>query len=238
VLRFLLLALISLLTATAHGDDTIDAKIADTTIKIPLPAGMADLPKDAETTKELADLTPQDKALLRACVQADLLDPTKPQDPAANQTHAYVFAFKDHPEDIYSGDFIEFVEKVSDKAAHGMLQSENSSFDFEETKNRLDSFQKDSGIAMQPDGAFYSLGMVSRSGGCVSFMTAQYITVSEGGKSHREKCLSVQAYLLLNKKLVLTLTTIMGPTVFSDEILPLKHAAEKFQIALQQLNDE
>jgi hypothetical protein len=232
--RLLLPVLIVFLIAPCRGDDTIVVKIGNTGIKIPLPVGMADMPKD---DKGLADLTPPDQVLLRACVQADLLDPTKPHDPLANQMHAYVFAFKDVPQDIYSGDFIEFVEKVADTAAHGMLESENSSFDFEETKNRLDAFQKDTGITMQPDGAFYSLGMVSRSGGCVSFMTAQYVTVTEEGKSHREKCLTVEGYLLLNNKLVLTLTTLIGPTVFSNDILPLKHAAEHFQIALQQMND-
>jgi hypothetical protein len=117
-----------------------------------------------------------------------------------------------------------------------VLESANSSFDFEETQKRLADFQKDTGIAMQPDGALYSLGMVSRSGGCVSFMTAQYVTVIEGGKPVREKCLTVQGYLLLNNKVVLVLTTLNGPAILSSDILPLKHAAEKFQIALQVLN--
>jgi hypothetical protein len=150
--------------------------------------------------------------------------------------NAYVYALKDVQQDIYSGNFLELVDKIANSAVPGVLKSANSSFDFEETKKRLDAFEKDTGVAMQPDGALYSLGVVSRSGGCVSFMTAQYVTVNVGGKPRREKCLTVEGYLLLNSKLVLTETTLMGPTVFSNDIRPLKHAAEYFQIALQELN--
>ncbi len=137
---------------------------------------------------------------------------------------ACVYSFKDVHEDIYSGDFIDFVGRVSNGAVHTILRAANSSFDFEEMQKRLDSFQKDTGIAMQPDGALYSLGMVSRSGACVSFMTAHYVTVTRDGKTVREKCLTVEGYLLLNNKVVLVLTSLQGPTILKSDILPLKHA--------------
>jgi hypothetical protein len=219
------------------ADDTLVSQIANTSIKIPIPAGMVEAPNDPETAKVLADITPTGCVLLRAFLEDKVVHPTKTPGSSDNSMQIGVFALKDVPQDIYSGDFIDLVEKVSETAAHGMLESPNSSFDFEETKNRLDAFQKDTGIALQPDGALYSLGMVSRSGGCVSFMHAQYLTVVEDGKSQRDKCVTVEGYLLLNSKLVCVLTSLMGPTVFSSDILPLKHAAEKFQIALQELND-
>ena len=236
MLRFLPIFLAVLLMLPARADEPLVVKIANADIKIPLPAGMVDMPKDPETTKALADLTPPDQVLLRACIEAAAVDPTKPQDPSANIMHADVFELKEVQQDIYSGDFIDLVGKIADTAVHGVLESANSSFDFEETQKRLADFQKDTGIAMQPDGALYSLGMVSRSGGCVSFMTAQYVTVVVAGKPQREKCLTVQGYLLLNNKLVLVLTSLQGPTLLRSDILPLKHAAEKFQIALQVLN--
>jgi hypothetical protein len=195
---------------------------------------MVDVPPD--DAKVVNDLTPDDCELLRACIEADVLDRTKPRT-SANQMEARVFSMKDAQQDIYSGDFIDFVGRVSNDALHGVLRSANSFFDFEETQKRLDAFQKDTGIAMQPDGALYSLGMVSRSGGCVSFMTAEYVTVVEDGKPVREKCMAVEGYLLLNKKAVLVLTLLQGPNILSSDILPLKHAAEKFQIALQEIND-
>jgi len=232
--RFLPLFLAVLLTLPARADEPLAVKIANTEIKIPLPAGMVDVPP--EDAKEVNDLTPTDCELLRACVEADALDRTKPHDPTANFMDACVYSLKDVHEDVYSGDFIDFVGRVSNDAVHGVLRSATSSFDFEETQKRLDAFQKDTGIAMQPDGALYSLGMVSRSGGCVSFMTAHYVTVVQDGKSTREKCLTVEGYLLLNNKVVVVLTTLQGPTLLNSDILPLKHAAEKFQIALQEIN--
>jgi hypothetical protein len=235
MLRFLLVAFAVLLAMPAHAGEPLTVKIANADIKIPLPAGMTDWP--TEDIKAVTDMTPTDCVLLRACIEADLLDRTKPHDPSGNQMESCIYYFKDHPEDIYSGDFIDFVGTVASDAAHSVLRSANSYFDFEEMQKRLDAFQKDTGIAMQPDGALYSLGMVSRSGGCVSFMTAHYVTVVEDGKPVREKCLTVEGYLLLNNKVVIVLTSLQGPTILNTDILPLKHAAEKFQIALQVLNN-
>ena len=229
------LFLVMMLILPARADDLLTVKIANADIKIPLPAGMVDYPP--EDAKSVNDLTPTDCELLRACIEADVLAPSKPHDPSASRMEACVYALKDHPEDIYSGDFIDFVDRVAHDAIHSVLQAANSSFDYEEMQKRLDAFQKDTGVAMQPDGALYSLGMVSRSGGCVSFMMAHYVTVVRDGKPVREKCLTVQGYLLLNKKVVLVLTSLQGPTILDTDILPLKHAAEKFQIALQVLND-
>jgi len=232
--RLLPVMLAVLLILPSRADEPLTVKIANADIKIPLPAGMVDVPP--EDAKVVNDLTPTDCELLRACIEADVLDRTKPHDPSANQMEARVYSLKDVHEDIYSGDFIDFVGKAAHEAAHSVLQSANSYFDYEETQKRLDAFQKDTGIAMQPDGALYSLGMVSRSGGCVSFMTACYITVVRDGKPVREKCLTVEGYLLLNGKMVLAVTMLQGPTLLSSDILPLKHAAEKFQIALQEIN--
>ena len=234
MLRFLPIFLAVLLMQPARADQLLTVKIANADIKIPLPSGMVDVPP--EQAKVVNDLTPDDCELLRACIGADVIDRTKPRAPSANQMEARVYSLKDVHEDIYSGDFIDFVGHVAHDAIHSVLLSANSSFDYEETQKRLDAFQKDTGIAMQPDGALYSLGMVSRSGGCVSFMTAQYVTVIEDGKPVREKCLTVEGYLLLNNKVVLVLTMLQGPTLLRSDILPLKHAAEKFQIALQVLN--
>ena len=231
-----LAAAILLLGFRAQADEPLVAQIGNANIKIPLPAGMAEMPQDAQTVKMLDDMTPEGCVLLRACIESDALDPAQPQGQRANTRECSVFAFKDVQQDIYSGDFLNFVGKVANTAVHGVLESENSYFDFEETQKRLDQFQKDTGIALQPDGALYSLGMVSRSGGCVSFMTAEYLTVTRAGKMAREKCVTVEGYLLLNNKLVLVLTSLSGPNIFSSDLLPLMHAAEKYQIALQILN--
>jgi hypothetical protein len=232
--RLFLAILVVLLGLPGRGDDTTTATIGNTAIKIPLPAGMVDVP--AFEAKAFADMTPTGCVLLRGCIEASAVDRTKPHDPNANVMYSGIYSLKDTTQDIYSGDFIDFVGRVSDDAVHGVLQSANSSFDFEEMQKRLADFQKDTGVAMQPDGALYSLGMVSRSGGCVSFMTAHYVTVTEAGKPERDKCLTVQGYLLLNNKVMLVLTSLMGPAIFNTDILPLKHAAEKFQIALQENN--
>jgi hypothetical protein len=234
MLRSLPVILAVLLMLPVRADEPLTVKIANADIKIPLPVGMVDYP--VEDAKAVNDMTPTDCELLRACIEADVLDRTKPHDPSANVMDACVYSLKDVHEDIYSGDFIDFVSRTSNVAVHGVLRSANSSFDFEEMQKRLDAFQKDTGIAMQPDGALYSLGMVSRSGGCVSFMTARYVTVVQDGKPVREKCLTVEGYLLLNNKVVVVLTTLQGPAILNSDILPLKHAAEKFQIALQILN--
>jgi len=223
-----------LLVLPAQADEPLVAKIGNADIKIPLPAGMVDFP--SEGMKAINDLTPTNCELLRACIDSGALDRTKPHDPSVLWKEARVFSLKDVQQDIYSGDFIDFVGRVSNEAVHSLLRSPNSSFDFEETQKRLEAFKQDTGVAMQPDGALYSLGMVSRSGGCVSFMTAHYVTVTEDGKSVREKCVEVEGYLLLNNKAVLVATLIQGPNILSSDLLPLKHAAEKFQIALQVLN--
>lgn len=232
--RLLPVLFIALLVLPTRGDEPMSAAIAGTAIQIPLPAGMIDAPPDY--AKALADMTPTNCTQLRGCIEADWVNPTKPQEPNANMMSACVYSLNDAPQDIYSGDFIDFVGQVANDAVHGVLESANSCFDFEETQKRLAAFQKDTGVAVQPDGALYSLGMVSRSGGCVSFMTAHYFTTTVAGKTERDKCITVQAYLLLNKKVVLVLTSLDGPTILSGDILPLKHAAEKFQIALQILN--
>jgi hypothetical protein len=45
------------------------------------------------------------------------------------------------------------------------------------------------------------------------------------------------AYLLLKSKVVIVITTLMGPTILHGDLLTLKHAAEKYQIDLQLLNN-
>jgi hypothetical protein len=234
MLRFLPVVFAALLALPAHAGEPLIVKIANADIKIPLPTGMIDVPE--WHAKAVNDLTPTGCELLRACAETARFDNMKPHDPSANWMEARVFSLKNEQANIYSGDFIDFVDRVSNHAMHSLLRAPNSSFDYEETQKRLAAFQSDTGIAMQPDGALYSLGMVSRSGGCVSYMHAHYVTVVHDGNPVREKCLTVQGYLLLNNKVVLVLTMLQGPNILDSDILPLKHAAEKFQIALQVLN--
>jgi hypothetical protein len=138
---------------------------------------------------------------------------------------------------IDSGTFIDFVQRQALEVTHGVLLSQDSGFDFVETQKRLDDFQKDTGIGMQDASDVYSLGMVSRSDACIAFMTAQYVNVTEKGKTQREKCISIYAYVRLKQKVVVIQTQMIKPLILHDDIRTLKHAAEKYQLDLQFLNN-
>lgn len=235
--RFLIPVLVALGWIPLWADDTQVVKIADTEIKLTLPSGMLDLPKDDPLVKAARGLVPPDCIPLRDCVTAAALDPTKPEDPADDMMSVHVFALKDTPQDIDSGIFIEFVEDVARKAMHGVIESKDSPFDYDETQKRLDKFQTDTGIGLQADSDVYSLGMVSRSVACVSHMTAQYVNVTYKGKSERLKFVSVVAYIRLRKKIVIVVTCLNKNTILQDELRLLKHTAEHYQCDLQLLNN-
>jgi hypothetical protein len=198
---------------------------------------MVDMPKDDPMVKAFADLTPPDCILLRSCVSSDALDPTNEPDPSKDIVTSRTFAMKDALMDIDSDNFIDFVERTAIKASHGVLYSQASGFDYVEMEKRLDQFQKDTGIGIKEDGDVYSLGMVSRSDACVAYMEAEYITVTFAGKTQRDECVSVVAYVHLRKKVLIAVTSLTKPTIFHDNMRALKHTAEKYQIALQILNN-
>lgn len=235
--RFLILALVGIAWIPLRADDTQAVKIADTEIKLSLPTGMLDMPKDDPMTKAAQALVPPNCISLRDCVTAAALDQTKPEDPSDDLMSIHVFALKDTPQDIDSGIFIDFVEDVVRKAMHGVLESKDSSFDYDETQKRLDKFQKDTGVTLQADSDYYSLGMVSRSVACVSYMTAQYVNATYQGKTERLKCVSVVAYIRLRKKVVIAVTSLNKNTILQDELRTLKHTAEHYQCDLQLLNN-
>jgi hypothetical protein len=79
--------------------------------------------------------------------------------------------------------------------------------------------------------------MVSRSYACVSYMEAQYVNMTADGKTVRRKNVSIIAYLLLKKKVVLVITSLTKDTVLHDDLGILMEAAEKYQLDLQVLNN-
>jgi len=192
MLRCLTLALLVLSWLPAQADDILTVKIGNTEIKLPCPPGMVDMPKDDPMTKAISDLVPSDCQLLRNCISSEALDATKAPAPSKDIMNSHTFAMKDALMDIYSGDFIDFVERVAIKASHGDLSPQYSGFDYVEAQKRLDQFQKDTGIGIQEDSDVYSLGMVSRSDACVAYMEAQYVNLTFQGKTQREKCVSVR----------------------------------------------
>jgi hypothetical protein len=235
--RCLVLALLVLLGSLARADTNVTARIGATDIKLSTPAGMVDMPNDDITAKAMADLTPPDSVLLHAFVSSEAVDTTKPSDPDANIMTTHIYALKDAPMDIDSGFFIDFVAKVANDATHSVLVSQYSGFDYDDAQKRLDQFAKDTGVGIKQDGDVYSLGMVSRSDACVSYMEAQYLTVTEKGKTERVQCVSVVGYLRLNQKAVVVITSMTKPTILQDDLRTLKHAAERYQLDLQILNN-
>ena len=151
MLRYLIFAAFAIVCLPLRADDTQVVKIADTEIKLSLPTGMLDMPKDDPLVKAAQALVPPNCVSLRDCVTASDLDRTKPEDPSEDIMSVHVFALKDTPQDIDSGIFIDFVENVVRKAMHGVLESKDSPFDYDETQKRLDKFQKDTGIGFQAD---------------------------------------------------------------------------------------
>ena len=237
MLPCLILALLVLFWLPAQADDILTVKIGETEIKLSCPPGMVDMPKDDPTAKAIADLVPSDCQILRSCISSDALDATKAPDPSENIMNSRTFAMKDALMDIYSGDFIDFVDRVAIKASHSDLSSQYSGFDYVEAQKRLDQFQKDTGIGIQEASDVYSLGMVSRSDACVAYMEAQYVNLTFQGKTERVKCISVVAYVRLNKKVLIAVTSLNKPLILQDDIRTLKHTAENYQLALQFLNN-
>jgi len=235
--RRLTLFLLALLVLPVQADDTIPVKIGDVEIQLSRPAGMVDIPKDSVDAKAVADLTPPDCILLRTCISSDALDNTKAPDPSADIMTSRVFVIKEVQMNIDSGSFIDFVQQQAFQVSHGILISQDSCFDFVETQKRLDDFQKDTGVKMEDTGDIYSLGVVSRSYACIAFMTANYMNSTENGKTQRLKCISVYSYVRLKEKVVVILTSLIKPLILHEDIRTLKHAAEKYQLDLQFLNN-
>jgi hypothetical protein len=235
--HFLTILLLALGGLTAFADDILTVKIGDTNVQLCCPVGMVDMPKDDPIVKALVDLVPPNCQLLRSCISSEALDTTKAPDPSQDIITSQTFAMTDALMDIDSGDFIDFVDRVSIKASHGDISSEMSGFDYVEVQKQLDQFQKDSGVGIRDDGDLYSLGMVSRSDACVSYMEAQYQTLTYQGQKERDKIVSVVGYLRLNKKVLIAVTSIRKPYISQADLRTLKHAAEKYQLALQFLNN-
>jgi hypothetical protein len=244
MLRPFAFALAALSCWFTRADDTIpvvavsaSVKIGNTDIKLSMPPGMVEMPKDNPITKAVEDLVPADCVTLRNCISSDGLDLTQPPDPTKNIMTSATLAMKSALMDIDSGDFVDFVDRVAVEASHGDLRSKDSAFDYVESQSRLDKFQQDTGIGVQDDSDVYSLGMVSRSYGCVSYMEAQYVNATFQGKTERLKCVSVVAYLRLQKKVVITVTSLTKLLILHDDLRKLKEAAEKYQMDLQILNN-
>ena len=235
--RFLAVALVIVSIPVYAAEDTLTVKIGASDIKLYCPSGMVDMPKDDPLVKALGDLTPPDCVLLRSCVSSEALDTTKPLDPDADILNSQTYSMTDATMDVDSGNFIDFVAEVANHAAHGVLVSQYSGFDYDDAQKRLDQFAKDTGVGVKQDGDVYSLGMVSRSVACVSYMEAQYLNVTFQGKAQRVQCVSVVGYVRLNKKVVVVVTSLTKPTILQDDLRTLKHAAEKYQVDLQFLNN-
>lgn len=218
-------------------------KVGGTDIKLSNPQDMVEVAKDDPLNKVIKDLMPSDCLLLRSCISSEAYDPVKAQDAETNPMTAVnimtsqTYALKEVQMDITFGNFIDCVQQISAWVSHGILWSKDSSFDYVETQKRLAQFQKDTGARVKEDTDLFSLGLVSRSDACVAFMTAQYINVTEEGKTKRIQCVSDEAFILLNKKVVLVETSLNKNVVYPEDILALKKAAEKYQIALQILNN-
>jgi hypothetical protein len=146
-------------------------------------------------------------------------------------------SIKEAQMDVNYGNFIELVQRVAFQASHPVLWSQDSPIDYVETEKRLDQFQKDTGVDMKDDSNLFSLGMVSRSDGCVAFLTAQYLKTTYQGKAERPQCVSVVAYILVNKKVLVAITSLTREGIGHKDIRALMQEAEKYQFQLQLLNN-
>jgi hypothetical protein len=237
MLRHFAFAALALASLPTWADDTKVVQIGTTNIKLSLPKDMLDIPSDDPMAKAAQNLVPPDCIPLRDCISAFALDPTKPDDPSQDVMSSHVYALKDAPMDIDSGIFIDFVEDTARKAMHGVFESKDVAFDYDAMQQRLDKFKEATGVNLQIDSDVYSLGMVSRSVACVSYMNAQYVNETYKGKTVRVKCVSVVAYIRLQKKVVVVATCLNKNTILQDELRTLKHAAEHYQCDLQLLNN-
>ena len=231
------LSVFALLCLRVEAGSILTINIDGAEIKLPNPRGMVDVPKDSPLQKAVVDLVPPTAVLLRCSVSAEALDDTKPADPSKDMLMSQIFALKDHPEDIGDGNFIDIVQLVAIHASHGVLLSQDSSFDYVETQKRLDDFQKDTGVQVQGDGDVYSLGIISRSDDCVAYLAAQYVTAQVNGKDQRLKCLNVIAFLHLKQKVLIAVTSLTKATILHDDILTVKHTAEKYQNEVREINN-
>ena len=231
------LSAFTLFCLQARAGSILTVNVGGADIKLPCPAGMVDVPKDDPLQKAAADLAPPGSILLRFSISSDALDNTKPPDHSKNILKSRIFALKDTLQDIDDSNFVDFVQREALQASHGVLLSQDSSFDYVETQKQLDAFQKDSGIHEQNDSSLYSLGIISHSDDCVAYLEAQYIIANFDGKDQRLECLDVVAYLHLKNKVVVAVTSLIKNTVFHEDILTLKHAAEKYQNEVREINN-
>ncbi len=216
----------------------LPVKVGETEIKLSEPPGMTELSKDNPMYHSITDMTPDDLVLLRTCVSSEALEAEKAPDTSGDIFFSRTFSVKEATMDIDYGNFINLVQRLAFVTSHGVLVSQDSPVDFIETEKRLDQFQKDTGIAVKEDSDVYSLGMISRSDGCVAYMTAQYLKATAGGKTEREKCVNVVAYLLLKKKLVIAVISLTKNMILRGDLQPLIQEAEKYQLSLQNLNNQ
>lgn len=219
-------------------DVPIVVKVGGTEIKLPLPADMADMPKDDPMINAAKKLVPSDCIALRDCLSYGAIDPEKTDDPGDDFMTIHVYAMKDLDTDIDAGTFIDAVEQIARKATHGVIEPKDGFFDYDETQKKLDAFKEETGVELKADSDVYSLGMVSRSVACVSYMDAQYMNVTYKGKTERLKCVSVEAYIRLKKKILIVVTSLNKNTILQGELRLLKHTAEHYQLDLQILNNQ
>ncbi len=209
-------------------------KVGGTDIQLPEPPGLVELPANHPMVKVAKDLTPLNCTLLRSSISAVALGDFDDSTPIAFEQ---TLALTDATMDIDSGQFIDFVEDAARRSSHGVLESQDTPIDYVETQKRFDAFQKDTGVAVKEAGNLYSLGLMSRSDACVTYMTARDFNLTYKGKTERNECMSIIAYLRLRKKVVIAVTSMTKPLFFHDDLKTLKDAAERYQLSLQVLNN-
>ena len=80
------------------------------------------------------------------------------------------------------------------------------------------------------------VGLVSRSAGCVSFMTAQYLNVTYKAETKPIELVSMVTYML-QQKFVIVVTSLTKLQILHHEILEVQKVGENYQLALQVLNN-
>ena len=223
--------------AQQEAAKAVTVRVGDREIKVSDPPGMLELPKDDPLFSIVNELTPPEGILLHICVSAEALDHSKEWDPATPIITSRVVAIKDQQMDVEMGYFIDFVGQVSTRVSKGVLVTKDEILDDTELQKQLDHFQKDTGVTLQADSDIYSLGMFSRSFACVSYITAQNLNATYKGKTKKLRNVSIEAYVLLKKKVVIAETSITEEEIKPEDVVALKDAGEKFQIGLQVVNN-
>lgn len=229
--------------AQVKASEVFTIRIGNTDLKFCNPAGMIEIKTDDPMAQTVKDLVPDNCVLLRDCVSADAYDPVKSEDAETNpKTRENImmsstYMFKDAQMDIDPDRFIDFVDYLAGRVNPGILLSKESIVDNADMQSRLDQFQKDTGIGVEQTSDIYSLGLISRSEACVSFLSARYLNETYQGKTRRFKMVSLESYLLLNHKVVVVETSLTKNWIRQNDVLELVKVGEIYQLALQVLNE-